>query len=71
MKSVVRIYVQENGKENCIKEPKRIIDALTNPKEEIDLDYLMENGHAKIGTSRDIMGEEVLVHGVKVKVPEH
>jgi hypothetical protein len=71
MKTVVRIYVQVNGKEECIKEPKAIIKALTSPKAEIDLDYTMENGHVKIGTSRDLMGQEVLVNGLPVRIPEH
>jgi hypothetical protein len=71
MKTIVRVYTYPNGKEVCHSEVNKIIELLSKPAEELDLDYLKENGHAKIGTSRDLMGEEVKIGDTTLTIPQH
>ena len=61
MKSIVRVYVQENGKEVCKSKPADILKAIAGNDPDLDIDYLRENGHAKIGTLGDLSGETVKV----------
>ena len=56
MKEIVRIYLYPNGKETCIQDPAEMVKLLTNPPEDLDLDYHDARGFAKIATSRDLIG---------------
>lgn len=71
MKEIVRIYVYSNGKETCIKDPSEMVKILSNPAEEIDLDYHDARGHAKIATSRDLIGQVVKIGDSELEIPQH
>jgi hypothetical protein len=71
MKTVVRLYIQKGGKEVCVKEEKEMIKILSNPKEEIDLDYHDARGFAKIGTSKDLIGQTVIIGDSELEIPNH
>lgn len=71
MKEIVRIYRYPNGKETCIQEPAAMVELLSNPPEDLDLDYHDARGHAKIATSRDLIGQTVKVRDIEIEIPEH
>ena len=68
MKSIVRVYVNENGKEVCKHKPAEILKAIAGNDHELDIDYLKENGRAKIGTLGDLVGETVKVGETTVEI---
>jgi len=61
MKSIVRVYVKENGREVCKQKPAEIMKAIAGNDPDLDIDYLKENGHAKIGTLSELSGQTVKV----------
>lgn len=70
MITVLRAYVDDGGQEKCIKKPEEIIQLLSNPVKEIDLDY--DNGNSvQMGTSKDLIGQPVKVGEYDILVPEH
>lgn len=71
MKEIVRIYRYLNGKETCIQEPAAMVELLSNPPEDLDLDYHDARGHAKIATSRDLIGQTAKVRDIEIEIPEH
>ena len=71
MKEIVRLYIVLEGKDVCIKDPAEMITLLSKPQEDIDLDYHDSRGHAKVATSRDLIGETVRVGEVEVEIPVH
>jgi hypothetical protein len=71
MKEIVRLYLYPNGKETCIKEPQEMVRLLSDPQEEIDLDYHDARGFAKVATSKDLIGQTVRVGEVEIEIPEH
>jgi hypothetical protein len=71
MKEIVRLYVYEDHKEVCIKDPDKIVRILLAPTDEIDLDYHDARGHAKIGKSRDFVGQVVKIGDHELQIPEH
>lgn len=68
MKSIVRVYVNENGKEVCKHKPAEILKAIASNNHDLDIDYTKENGHAKIGTLGDLAGETVKVGESTVEI---
>jgi hypothetical protein len=48
-----------------------MITLLSKPQEDIDLDYHDSRGHAKVATSRDLIGETVQVGEVEIEIPVH
>jgi hypothetical protein len=71
MKTIVRLYLQEGGKEVCVKEEREMIKILANPTEDIDLDYHDARGFAKIATSRDLIGQTVKIGDSELEIPNH
>jgi hypothetical protein len=71
MIEVVRVYAQVEGKEVCIKEADEIVRMLTNPVHELDLDYHDARGHAKAGSSQDLVGQIVKVGELQILINEH
>jgi hypothetical protein len=71
MKEIIRIYIYPDGKETCVKDPEEMVKLLTNPSEELDLDYNDSRGHAKAGTSRDLIGETVKVGESTIEINNH
>ena len=71
MKQIVRLYLQQEGKEVCVKDEKEMIKILSNPKEEIDLDYHDARGFAKIATSKDLIGQTVIIGDSELEIPNH
>lgn len=71
MKEIVRLYVYTAGKETCINDPAKMVKLLSDPLEEIDLDYHDARGHAKAATSKDLIGETVKVGDEEIEIPNH
>jgi hypothetical protein len=71
MIEIVRIYTYPAGKEVCTKDPQEMLKMLANPAEELDLDYHDHRGHAKIATSRDLIGKTVKIGDHELEIPEH
>lgn len=71
MKEIVRIYIYQDGKETCIKDPESMVQLLNTPTDELDLDYNDNRGHAKAGSSRDLIGETVKVGPFEIEITEH
>ena len=71
MKTIVRLYIQEGGKEVCVKDEKSMIKILANPTADIDLDYHDARGFAKIATSRDLIGQTVKIGDSELEIPNH
>jgi len=71
MKQIVRLYLYTDGKETCIKDPQEMIRLLSDPQEEIDLDYHDARGFAKVATSKDLIGETVQVGEVEITIINH
>ena len=71
MNEIVRLYFYENGKEVCVKEPEQMLNLLATATDEIDLDYHDRRGHAKAGSSRDLIGQTVKVGGMELVIPAH
>ena len=71
MKEIVRLYVYVDRKEVCIKDPAEMVKVLSNPTDDIDLDYHDARGHAKIATSRDLIGQVVKIGEHELQIPEH
>lgn len=62
MKTIIRAYVpKKGGGEECIKDPEKIMKALSKPTAQIDVDWANDSGHVKMGTSTDFIGETVQV----------
>ena len=71
MKEIVRLYLYADGKEKCIKDPAEMVKLLSDPREEIDLDYHDARGFAKVATSKDLIGETVKVGEVEINIINH
>lgn len=71
MKTIVRLYVIEGGKEVCVKDERLMTRILANLTEEIDLDYHDVRGHAKMATSRDLIGQTVKIGDSELEIPNH
>jgi len=71
MKRIIRVYQWIDGKEVCHHDPNVIARLILETKVELDIDYFKENGHAKIGSSRDLIGEKVKIGEKVFEVPEH
>ena len=71
MKQIVRLYLYADGKETCIKDPQEMIRLLSDPQEEIDLDYHDARGFAKVATSKELAGQTVIIGEVEIEIPEH
>jgi hypothetical protein len=71
MNEIVRLYLYENGKEVCVKEPEQMLNLLATATDEIDLDYHDHRGHAKAASSRDLIGQTVKVGGLELVIPAH
>jgi hypothetical protein len=71
MNEIVRLYLYENGREVCVKEPEQMFNLLANATEEIDLDYHDHRGHAKAASSRDLIGKTVKIGDLELEIPEH
>jgi hypothetical protein len=48
-----------------------MIRLLSDPKEEIDLDYHDARGFAKVATSKELAGQTVTIGEVEIEIPEH
>jgi hypothetical protein len=48
-----------------------MVKLLSDPQEEIDLDYHDARGHAKAATSKDLIGQTVKIGEEEVEIPEH
>ena len=72
MKKIERLHVYDPKlkRELGINDQGEILDRLNNPTEDIELDYL-EGGGAKMGTSRELIGETVKVGDVELEIPQH
>jgi hypothetical protein len=69
MKQIIRIY--EGPKEVCIKDPEQIVKKLSKPVENFQLDYF-ENKRTFMGTSRELIGETVLIgETFEIVIPQH
>ena len=71
MNEIVRLYLYENGREVCVKEPEQMFNLLANATEEIDLDYHDHRGHAKAASSRDLIGKTVKIGDLELEIPNH
>lgn len=71
MKTILRLYTQENGKEVCEKDPIRIAELLKSPVQEYDLDYCDVRGHVFMGTSLDFVDQNVRIGEETLTIPEH
>jgi hypothetical protein len=71
MNEIVRLYFYTDGKETCVKDPHEMVRLLSDPQEEIDLDYHDARGHAKAATSKDLIGQTVKIGEEEVQIPEH
>ena len=71
MKTIVRLYLQQGDKEVCVKDEPGMIKILSAPTEDIDLDYHDERGFAKIATSRDLIGQTVIIGDSELEIPNH
>jgi hypothetical protein len=71
MKKIVRLYFYHDGKETCVKDPLEMVRLLSDPREEIDLDYHDHRGHAKAASSRDLIGETVKVGEIEIEIINH
>jgi hypothetical protein len=71
MNEIVRLYLEQNGKEICIKDPAEMARLLSSVTEEIDLDYHDPRGHAKAGSSRDLIGKTVKIGDHELEIPQH
>jgi hypothetical protein len=71
MNEIVRLYLYENGREVCVKEPEQMFNLLANATEEIDLDYHDHRGHAKAASSRDLIGKTVKIGDLELEIPKH
>lgn len=70
MKEILRLYVEVKGQDVCIKDPKEMIKILSKPKVDIDLDFEYD-GRAKMGSSRDFIGQTVKVGDHELEIPAH
>ena len=71
MAKILRLYPIVNGQETCVREAKEIAKILSNPKEELDLDF-EHGGRVKMGSSRDFIGETVQIgEDLELEIPEH
>lgn len=71
MKKILRLYPIVDGQETCVREAKEIAKILSNPKEELDLDF-EHGGRVKMGSSRDFIGETVQIgEDLELEIPEH
>lgn len=71
MKSILRLYIQQDGKEVCEKDPAKIAELLKSPEQEYDLDYSDIRGHVFMATSVDLIDETVKVGEGIILIPEH
>jgi hypothetical protein len=71
MTKILRLYPIVDGQEICVREPKEIVKILSNPKEEIDLDF-EQGGRVKMGSSSDFIGETVQIgDDLELEIPAH
>lgn len=71
MTTIIRIYPIIDGQETCVREPQEIVRFLSNPDQEIDLDF-STGSSVKMGSSRDFIGETVQVgEDLEIEIPEH
>ena len=54
-----------------MKDEPGMIKILSAPTEDIDLDYHDERGFAKIATSRDLIGQTVIIGDSELEIPNH
>ena len=71
MKTILRLYIQEDGKEVCERDPAKIANMLKEPAQDYDLDYSNARGHVFMGTSSELIGETVQVGDEEFEIPEH
>jgi hypothetical protein len=72
MKKIMRVYVpdQKTGVEKSITEPDEIAKILSKPKADLDLDYDVGQNF-KMGTSKELIGQTVIVGDLEMVIPEH
>lgn len=71
MVRIIRLYPIVEGQETCVREPQEIVRILSNPGEDIDLDY-ERAGRVKMGSSREFIGHTVLIgDDLELEIPEH
>ena len=51
-------------------DPEQIVKILSKPTDDIDLDF-NEGNNVKMGSSRELIGESVLVGEMDIVIPEH
>ena len=71
MNEIVRLYLYENGREVCVKDPEQMFNLLAKAADEIDLDYHDKHGHAKAAGSRDLIGKTVKIGDLELEIPKH
>jgi len=71
MNEIVRLYLEQNGTETCIKDPAEMARILSDPQVDIDLDYHDHRGHAKAASSRDLIGQTVKIGEEEIEIPQH
>ena len=71
MNEIVRLYLEQNGTETCIKDPAEMIRLLSSATDDIDLDYHDQRGHDKAGSSRDLIGKTVKIGDHELEIPQH
>lgn len=72
MKKIVRLHVFDRklGREVGINDSNDIIKRLNKVKEDTELDYL-EGGSVKMGTSRELIGETVMIGEDTLEIRNH
>lgn len=72
MKKIVRLHMFDPKlkREVGITDQFKILKELSNPTEDIELDYSNGNG-AVMGTSKELIGETVMVGDAELKIPQH
>lgn len=71
MITILRAYIQEINGELCIRKPEELVQLLTHPLAEIDIDY-QEGKSVKMGSSKDFIGKKVKVGDeYEIEIPEH
>lgn len=70
MIELLRVYIIEDNKEICIKDPKEIIKLINTTKEGLDIDYDLGQW-VTMGNSRDLIGVTVKIGKDIMEIPKH
>jgi hypothetical protein len=66
MINILRVYTADG---ECYREPRDIIQILTEAVEPIELDWADSRGHVKMAPSHDLAGQSAYIEGELFEIP--